>query len=144
MKHLLFLLSCLLFFSFLSAQDASVDPNIFNRLTQSAKDFKLDTSTAPADKLTQKIVEFRNLRGGFNINEAILYKFQEEEAKATDTASKEAVAKMKAAFYNGNGKRWMDNAVINIYRNNFTYKEMKQLVKFYKTTAGQNWLRKCQ
>ncbi len=119
------------------AQNTPVDPDIFNKITAAAKEYVPDTSAAPNDKLTRKIMEFRNLKGGFNINEAVLFKFQEEEAKATDAAAKEAVQKMKDAFFNGNAKHWLNNAIIHIYRTQFTYKEMRQLVKFYRTPAGQ-------
>lgn len=121
--------------SFLFSQN--INPNIFEKITGAVKDYKLDTSAAPDDKLTRKIIEFRNLRGGFNINEAIQFKFAEEESKATDASAKAAIQKSKEDFMNGPGKRWLDNAVIWIYRKEFTYQEMKQLVKFYRTTAGQ-------
>jgi uncharacterized protein len=120
-----------------SAQDQSVDPDIFNKIAAASKNYVMDTSAVPNDKLTEKIIELRNLKGGFNINEAIHFKFQEEEAKAQDVAAKAEIQKAKEFFYNGNGKIWLDNAVIWIYRKQFTYKEMKQLVKFYRTSAGQ-------
>ena len=42
-----------------------------------------------------------------------------------------------SGFKTGNGKKWLDNAVIWIYRSQFTYKELKQLVRFYKKEVGQ-------
>lgn len=45
--------------------------------------------------------------------------------------------KVSMFLKSGNGKRWLDNAMIWIYRNHFTYSELKKLVKFYKTSAGQ-------
>jgi len=136
MKQFIFsvlLLKCFVVF----AQDQSVDPNIFDKIAAASKNFVVDTSAAPDDKLTRKIIEFRNLKGGFNINEAIHFKFAEDVAKATDAKAKEEIRKAREAFYTGNGKRWLDNAVIWIYRRQFSYKEMKQLVKFYRTSAGQ-------
>jgi hypothetical protein len=77
----------------------------------------------------------RNLKGGFNINEAIAFKQQEDEGK--NEVPKEQLAFVKQQFESGNAKRWLDNAVIHIYRDHFTYKELKQMAKFYKTSAGQ-------
>jgi hypothetical protein len=90
---------------------------------------------APDDKITKKIIELRNLKGGFNINEAIEYKLQEDRQKG-EIAEAE-VTRFSAFMTKGNGKKWLDNAVIAIYRQHFTFKELKQLVKFYKTPAGQ-------
>ena len=109
--------------------------DIFERISKGVKEFKLDTTAAPDDKMTRKIIELRNLRGGFNINEAIDFKIEEDRQK--NEVPKEELDKLSTFFKSGNGKRWLDNAVIRIYRNNFTYRELKQLVKFYKTSAGQ-------
>ena len=108
---------------------------IFERLTNDLKNYKLDTSAAPNDKITKKIIELRALRGGFNINEAIEYKLAEDKQKAEIPAG--GFEKFSAYFTTGEGRRWLDNAVTSIYRQYFTYKELKQLVKFYKTSAGQ-------
>lgn len=113
----------------------TTDTGIFERLTAEMKEFKLDTSTAPNDKLTKKIIELRTLRGGFNITEAIAFKIAEERTK--EGANKAEIDKMDAFFTTGNGKRWLDNAVTWIYRKQFTYEEVSALVKFYKTTAGK-------
>jgi len=80
-------------------------------------------------------MQLRNLRGGFKINEAIDFKIEEDRQK--NETSKTEMDKLSDFFKSGNGKRWLDNAVIWIYRSYFTYKELKQLVKFYKTSAGQ-------
>jgi hypothetical protein len=109
--------------------------DIFERITKSVKEFHLDTTAAPDDKITKKITQLRNLRGGFNINEAIDFKIEEDRQK--NETSKTEMDKLSDFFKSGNGKRWLDNAVIWIYRSYFTYKELKQLVKFYKTSAGQ-------
>lgn len=97
--------------------------------------YKPDTTPPPADKITQKIVELRKLRGGFNINEALAFKMEEDRQKGELPA--DVQKKLADYFTTGNGKRWLDNAVIWIYRNRFTYDELKSLVKFYKTSAGQ-------
>jgi hypothetical protein len=109
--------------------------SIFDRIATGVKDFQLDTTSAPNDKITNTIIELRSLRGGFNINEAVDYKIQEDRQKKE--IPKEELDKLETFFKTGNGKRWLDNATIWIYRQHFTYKELKRLVKFYKTSAGQ-------
>jgi hypothetical protein len=105
------------------------------RIMKEASAYKPDTTSPPADKITQKIIELRKLRGGFNINEAIAFKLEEDRQKGETPAD---VQKKFADFFTaGNGKRWLDNATIWLYRNRFSYNELKQLVKFYKTSAGQ-------
>lgn len=108
---------------------------VFERIMKAATAYKLNTSTPPDDKITKKIIELRDLRGGFNINEAIAFKLEEDRQKKE---MPEADLKKLADFFTtGQGKTSLDNAVTWIYRDNFTYKELKQLVKFYKTSAGQ-------
>lgn len=109
--------------------------SIFEKITGSVKEYKLDTTAAPADKFTNKIVELRTLKGGFNINEAIDYKLEEDKQKGEIPIAE--FEKFAAFMKTGNGKKWLDNAVIWIYRQRFTYKELKQLVRFYKTSAGR-------
>lgn len=110
-------------------------PPAFERITRELSAYKPDTTSPPADKITQKIMELRTLRGGFNINEALAFKMEEERQKGEMPAGVQK--KLTDYFTAGNGRRWLDNAVIWIYRNHFSYDELKGLVKFYKTTAGQ-------
>jgi Tol biopolymer transport system component len=137
MRKIFLLQGLFLLFGFLvQAQKDSVNiKGIFQKLTEEIKSYKIDTTSPPKDKMSQKIIQLRELKGGFNINEAIAYKMQEEESK--NEISKAKTAYLKQEFENGKGKQWLDNAVIHIYRQHFTYKELKQLVKFYKTPAGQ-------
>ncbi|MEI9943553.1 MAG: DUF2059 domain-containing protein [Chitinophagaceae bacterium] len=109
--------------------------SIFDKIANGVKEYKLDTSFAPVDKITKKIVELRSLKGGFNINEAIDYKLEEDKQKGDAPVSE--MSKFTEFMKTGNGKKWLDNAVVWIYRQHFTYKELKQLVKFYKTPAGR-------
>lgn len=109
--------------------------DVFDRITKAVKEFQLDTTSVPEDKITKKIIELRNLKGGFNINEALDFKIEEDRQK--NEVPKAELEKLSLFFKTGNGKKWLDNAVIWIYRQNFTYKELKQLVKFYKTSAGK-------
>ena len=123
-------------FCFLSIAGYSQDSlGIFQRIGAGLKDYKLDTSAAPDDKITKKIRELRALRGGFNINEAIDFKIEEDRQK--NEVPKEELDKLAAFFKAGNGRQWLDNAVTWIYRQHFTYPELKQLVRFYRTSAGK-------
>ncbi len=110
-------------------------PPIFEKITKEVEEYKIDTSDAPNDRITKKIVELRQLKGGFNINEAIDYKLQEDKHK--NETSQSDLTKLEDYFKTGLGKKNLDNAVTWIYRNNFSYKELEQLVKFYKSPAGQ-------
>jgi hypothetical protein len=138
-KHIkLAFLFCLLTFTGFSQRDTAagkISSDIFDRITKGLKDFRLDTSAAPDDKITWKIIELRNLRGGFNINEAVDFKIEEDKQK--NEMSKEELEKLSKFFKSGEGKKLLDNAVIWIYRQHFTYRELKQLIKFYQTSAGQ-------
>ncbi len=128
----------LLFFTIVSyAQNVTTEPNvdIFERIASEMTHFKIDTTAVPDDKLSKKIVELRALRGGFNISEAMDYKIAEERQK--ENAPIAELDNMAVFFASGNGKKWLDNAVVWIYRKHFTYHEVKQLIKFYKTTAGK-------
>jgi len=109
--------------------------SVFNTITKAVQAYKPDTSAAPDDKITRKIIALRNLKGGFNINEAIDFKMEEERQKNDLTPNDFAL--LSTFFKTGHGKRWLDNAIIHIYRDNFTYKELKQLIKFYNTSVGQ-------
>ena len=99
------------------------------------KSFKLDTSEVPNDELTRAILELRNTRGAFNINNVITYKITGERSKKEIPA--EEIDELEAFFKEGNGKKWLNNAVIWIYRNQYTLEEVKQIKEFYKTSAGQ-------
>jgi hypothetical protein len=110
-------------------------PHIFARLSREVAGFQPDTTAAPDDKLTRKIRELRSLGGGFNINEAIDFKLEEDRQKKE--VPREELDGLTHFFKSGDGKRWVDNATVWIYRRHFSYREVKQLVKFYKTTAGQ-------
>jgi hypothetical protein len=66
-----------------------------------------------------------------------MFKLGEDEQKSE--TPKATLSYLKEQFTNGKGKQWLDNAVIHIYRDQFNYKELKQLVKFYKTSAGQKF-----
>lgn len=115
----------------------SESTNEIMKIVNDVKSYKPDTSDVPDDKLTRKIKEFRSRKGGFNINTVMDYKIQEDLGK--NDLSKENAEKLKQEFTNGKARRWLDNATIWLYRKAFTYKEMKQLARFYKTKAGQKY-----
>ncbi len=129
------------FFIFWSqAQNDKTTAPIFEKIALEMKEFKLDTTAVPNDKLSKRIEKLRSLKGGFNINEAIEFKIVEERSK--ENAPTEELDKIEAFFKNGNGKKWLDNAVIWIYRKQFTLKEINQLIRFYKSSAGQKMAEK--
>jgi uncharacterized protein len=134
MQKYILLLATITIFNSSIAQDTSHSA-VFERIMKGATSYKLNTSTPPNDKVTKKIVELRGLRGGFNINEAIAFKIEEDRRKKEMPEAE--LKKLSDFFTTGQGKTSLDNAVTWIYRDNFTYKELKQLVKFYKTSAGR-------
>ncbi len=137
-KSCLIIVALILLVSYAYPQNDSISggdtSSIFNRLKKGIKDFKLDTATAPNDNITKKIIELRLLRGRFNITDIIDYNMQEDLRKKG--AANPQLKEDYQFFKYGNGRRWLDNAVIWIYREHFTYKDLKRLVKFYKTSTG--------
>lgn len=109
--------------------------SIFKRISTELKNFHIDTTEPPNDKLTKKIAELRTLRGGFSIDEAIQFKLGEE--KEAGKIAGTTPDQLKSYFTNGHGYTLLTRAVTWIYRNEFSLKDVKQLVKFYKTNAGQ-------
>lgn len=109
----------------------------FHEIFKSAENYKLDTSSAPNDKITRIIIKIRKAKGGININEAILYNIEEGEKKIKPTSQE--TEKLFYYFSSGDGKRLLDNAIIWIYRNNFSYNELKKILKFYLSKAGQKF-----
>ncbi len=116
-----------------------VDTSIFHRIKQATDSYKVDTSAPPDDRITRKIIELRSLRGGFNVNEMLEFKIAEDRQKGETSAA--TLNTLSDFFTRGNGKRWLNNATVWIYRNYFSYKELKQLVRFYKTAGGKKMAR---
>ncbi len=125
---------------FCNAQNDKTAPPIFEKIALEMKEFKLDTTSVPNDKLSKRIEKLRSLKGGFNINEAIEFKFAEERSK--ENSPTEELDKIEAFFKIGNGKKWLNNAVTWIYRKQFTLKEINKLIRFYKSSAGQKMAEK--
>lgn len=125
---------CELFiFEFLCSTKSAVG-NI-SKLASSLKDFKVNTSPVPEDQLTHKIRKLREIKGGFNFNEAILFKIGEDLSKGDLTQLDGE--KLDHYFKLGQGKADLDNAVIWIYRDLFSSSEIRKLTKFYRSSAGQ-------
>ncbi|MBC7875328.1 MAG: DUF2059 domain-containing protein [Ferruginibacter sp.] len=118
-----------------AAQKENSPTGVFESIAAELKTFKPDTSAVPDDKITRKILQLRAIKGGFNIDEAIAFKTGEEKAKGEK--SKEETQQLSDYFTTGQGHQLLTNAVTRIYREEFTYGELKKLVKFYKTSAGQ-------
>lgn len=129
------LLAIMLSLSCAAQKDSAGTGSVFDRITKEVTAYMVDTTAVPEDKITQTIRELRSLRGGFNIQEAIAFKLDEEAHKGE--MPRERIDFLREAFRTGKGREWLDNAVIRIYREHFSYKELRQLVRFYRTPAGQ-------
>ena len=123
-----------------TAQSSPIDTSkkrlsTFDKISQDLQAYKPDTSTPPADRMTQTIRQIMKLRGGFNINEALEYKIEEDRHRGETPE----VDLNQLALYlqEGDGRRHLDNAIIWIYRSTFTLKELQQIKAFYATSAGQ-------
>src|SRR6266498_4311332 len=102
MKPVLLVIAIAVSFFQMKAQDSSV----FERIKKAVTEYKIDTSDAPKDKITEKIIELRRLKGGFNINEAIGFKIRKDLEK--NASAKETLLKLGESFNNGQGKKWLD------------------------------------
>lgn len=109
--------------------------SVFDRISKSLSSYQVDTSEVPNDKITRTITALREARGGFNINEAIMFKLGEDRQK--NEISQADSVNLLNYFSTGDGKKWLDNSITWIYRNHFSFSELKQLLKFYKTAAGK-------
>ncbi|MBE0651764.1 MAG: DUF2059 domain-containing protein [Bacteroidales bacterium] len=142
MKKILLLTFMSCFFSLTThAQNDSVQKekatNLIERVTKEISQFKIDTAAVPNDKITKKIEELRKYRSKFNVDALVDFKLQQD--KKNHKISEAEYEKVYNFFKKGDGKKWLDNAVIWVYRKHFTYKELKVLVRFYKSSAGQKW-----
>ncbi len=124
---------CFLCLNFCLAQNEKHE--VFEKITSTLNDFKVNTTAVPEDQLTKKIRKLRETKGGFNINEAISFKIGEDLTKG-DLKQLES-ENLDQFFKSGKGKGDLDNAVIWIYRDLFTTSEVRKLTKFYKSSAGQ-------
>ena len=97
---------------------------------------KSDTVSVVDDLLTRKIRALRSERSGLTIETILQIKIMEEQQKDT-SHSKEFYKKLLEEVTTGRTSKLIENSVINLYRRTFTEKEIDELVKFYKTSAGK-------
>ncbi len=97
---------------------------------------RYDTTAVPEDAFTKKIRKLRKERSGFDIETLIRVKIMEEQQN-DKVHSKEFYDKLLQDATQGSTSTLIDRAIINLYRNAFTEKEVDQLIKFYKTPAGK-------
>jgi uncharacterized protein len=121
--------------SLASPIDTSKKLSTFDRISLQLQAYKPDTSAPPNDRITQTIRQIMSLRGGFNINEAIEYKIQED--RATGGMSEVDLNRLALYLQKGEGRRQLDNSIVWIYRSTFNLKELQQIKAFYATSAGQ-------
>jgi hypothetical protein len=122
-------------FSIASPIDTTKKLSTFDKISTQLQAYKPDTSTPPNDRVTQTIRQIMSLRGGFNINEAIEYKIQED--RASGGMSEVDLNRLALYLQKGEGRRQLDNSIIWIYRSTFNLKELQQIKSFYATSAGQ-------
>lgn len=111
--------------------------NLIHRIINTTSKFKIDTTAVPNDRITKKILELRKYRGSFNVDALIDFKLRQD--KNNHQISEAEYNREYHFFKDGIGRRWIDNAVIWVYRKHFTYKELRSLARFYKSPAGQKW-----
>jgi hypothetical protein len=107
----------------------------YAKLASEVRSFSADTTAVPEDELTHAIRELRKNRGGLDAQAAVMMKIGEEAEKGT--LKKEEAEKLRASFATGKAAKWLENAVIRIYREHFTLAEIKDIAAFYATDAGK-------
>lgn len=117
---------------------SQIDSTLINRIKalDTANILKADTVAVPNDSFTKKIKILRSEQKGLTLETIIRLKIAEEQQKDT-TRSKEYYNKLLEEITNGKTGKLLENSVINIYRRSFTESEVDELVRFYKTSAGQ-------
>jgi len=107
----------------------------YAKLASEVKSFTADTTAVPEDELTQAIRTLRQTRGGLDAKVAVMLKIKEDVGNGK--LKKEQAEKLQAFFTSGQGAKWLENAVIRIYRQHFTLAEIKEITAFYATEAGR-------
>jgi hypothetical protein len=77
------------------------------------------------------------VKGGLTIESIVQLKVMEEKQKDTSRAKREFYDKLLKEATEGRTAKLMENCMINMYRRTFTESEVDELVKFYKSSAGQ-------
>ena len=97
---------------------------------------QFDTLAVPEDSYTKKIRTLRKERSGFDVETVIRIKIMEEQQK-DNARPKEFYDRLLNEVTTGPTSKLIDNLLINLYRKSFTEKEIQELIKFYKTSAGK-------
>ncbi len=97
---------------------------------------KLDTAAVPNDALTAKIKKLRSEKKGLTLETILKMKLTEEQQKDT-VHSKAYYDALTADITKGTTSKLIENSLINLYRSNFTEREIDDLIKFYQTSAGK-------
>jgi hypothetical protein len=126
--------------AFTAAQSSPIDTSkkrlsAFDQISLELQAYKPDTSAPPDDRITRTIRQIMALRGGFNINEALEYKIEEDRHRGE--IPEVDLNQLALYLQKGEGRRQLDNAIIWIYRSTFNLKELQQIKYFYATSAGQ-------
>jgi Uncharacterized protein conserved in bacteria (DUF2059) len=134
MKIAIVILASLIpFFSF-----SQIDSAFINKIKalDTANILKSDTVAVPNDLLTKKIKMLLDEKKGLTIGTILRIKITEEQQKDT-SHSKDFYTKLLDEVTTGKTGKLIENSLINLYRKNFTEKEIDELINFYKTSAGK-------
>jgi hypothetical protein len=120
------------------ASFSQIDSSFINRIKalDTANFLKSDTLSAPDDLLTKKIKLLLSEKKGLTVGTILRIKITEEQQKDT-THSKEFYNKLLEEVTSGKTSKLIENGLINLYRRTFTEKEIDELIRFYKTSAGK-------
>jgi uncharacterized protein len=117
---------------------SQIDTAFLQRLKamESGDMLKTDTTTPPDDAFTRKIKKLREEKNGISIELVMQIKIKEEQEK-DKSRPKEYYDKLLEEMTTGETGRLLENCLVNMYRESYTEKEVDQLRKFYKTSAGK-------
>jgi len=128
----------LLLISFPAMAFSQIDTVFLQRLKGIESDdlLKKDTMAVPDDAFTRKIKKLRREKNGMNIELIVQIKIKEEQEK-DKTRPKEFYDKLLLEMTTGETGRLLENCVINMYRESYTEREVDELIRFFKTSAGK-------
>ncbi|MCG2616016.1 DUF2059 domain-containing protein [Terrimonas sp. NA20] len=117
---------------------SQIDTAFLQRLKamESGDMLKTDTIPPPNDAFTRKIKKLREEKSGLNIELVIQIKIKEEQEK-DKSRPHEYYDRLLEEMNTGETGRLLENCLVNMYRESYTEKEIGQLRKFYKTSAGK-------
>ncbi len=126
------------FFIVPSITFSQIDTSFISKIKSldTANILALDTAAVPNDGMTKKIKLLRSEKRGLNLETVLRIKLTEQQQKDT-THSKEFYDKLLSEVTTGKTSILIENSLINLYRRNFSEKEIDELISFYKTSAGK-------